>query len=284
MSTKLRYRSVNSNLLGYMLLVSIYTISIHNVFSQGDLLVFPKRVFLEGKKKVEELNLSNTGKDTAVYNISFVQYKMNENGDFILINEPEEGQHFASPFLRVFPRKVKLAPNESQTVKVQLTNTNELLESEYRSHLYFRAEKNNKPLGDESKNIDTTSISVKLEAVYGISIACIIRNGANNTTISISDLHYNKSKAGEDLIHLKLNRTGNMSAYGDFKILYTAPNNTTYEVAKLQGVAVYTPNLHRNIKIKLNKPENIAFIGGSFTVVFTQNESKKVLAEAVMAL
>ena len=75
-----------------------------------------------------------------------------------------------------------------------------------------------------------------------------------------------------------------MSVYGDFSINYTAPNNKNYEVAKMKGVGVYAPSAYRNMKIKLNKPENMNFSEGLLKVTFTQNESKKVLAEAELNL
>ena len=68
-----------------------------------------------------DLNLANIGRDTATYAISLVQIRMTEEGGFETITEPDEGQLFASPYLRFFPRSVTLGPNEAQTVKIQLS-------------------------------------------------------------------------------------------------------------------------------------------------------------------
>lgn len=255
------------------------------LLSQGNLMIYPKRVVFEGREKVEKLVLSNTGKDTEVYNISFLEYKMNENGEMKIITVPEEGIRFASPFVRVFPRVVTLPPGESQTVKVQLINNQDLTNGEYRSHLYFRAEKNNTPLGQPKQTKDST-ISVKLEPIFGLSIACIVRMGEDNTTVFATDLQFVKATTGgeNDVLIFRINRNGNMSVYGDFSIHYTAPDKKTYEVAQMKGVGVYTPGAYRNMKIKLNKPDNMNFSGGSLKLVFTQNESKKVLTEAELKL
>tara|TARA_B100000787_G_scaffold167696_1_gene154950 strand:+ start:906 stop:1775 length:870 start_codon:yes stop_codon:yes gene_type:complete len=248
--------------------------------AQGDLLIFPKRIVFDGGKRVKQLILSNIGKDTAVYNVSFLQYRMDVNGGFKAIKTPDIGQYFATPYLRVFPRKVTLAPNESQIVKVQLTKSTKLKEGEYRSHLYFRAKKNNNPLGQKEKVVDSTSISVKLEAVFGISIATIIKKGKPNTVTTISDLFYEKDKELNHFINFNLNRTGNMSTYGDIHINYVSLKNTIVEVAKVKGVAVYTPGEVRKVKIQLKTPKGITFTGGKFKVVYTANESKKKLADA----
>jgi hypothetical protein len=248
--------------------------------AQGDLLIFPKRIVFDKGKRVKQLILSNIGKDTAIYNVSFLQYRMNENGGFKAITTPDLGQYFATPYLRVFPRTVTLAPNESQIVKVQLTRSTELKEGEYRSHLYFRAKKNNNPLGQKEKVVDSTSISVKLEAIFGISIATIIKKGTSNTITTISNLFYEKDKEFNHFINFNLNRTGNMSSYGDIHINYVYGNNTIVEVAKVKGVAVYTPGEVRKVKIQLKTPKGITFTGGTFKVAYTANESKEILADA----
>ena len=110
-----------------------------NLEAQGNLLITPRRVVFEGTKKNEELNLANTGSDTATFNVSMVQYRMKEDGAFEEIKEPDPGQNFADKYVRFFPRSVTLAPNESQVVKMQLYRTTELQPGEYRSHVYFRA-------------------------------------------------------------------------------------------------------------------------------------------------
>jgi hypothetical protein len=264
----------------WVVFIGSLLLSINTTSAQGDLLIYPKRIVFDGGTRVKQLILSNIGKDTAVYNVSFLQYSMNENGGFKAITTPDIGQYFATPYLRVFPRKVTLAPNESQIVKVQLTKATRLKEGEYRSHLYFRAKKNNSPLGQEKKVVDTTAISVKLQAIYGISIATIIKKGTSNTRTTISNLFYEKDKELNHFINFNLIRTGNMSTYGDIHIHYISGNNTIIELAKIKGVAVYTPSEIRKVKIQLASPQGIIFAGGTFKVAYTANESKVILADA----
>lgn len=253
------------------------------VVAQGDLLIYPKRVVFEGRSKVEKLTLANMGKDSAVYNISFLEYKMNENGELKIITEPEEGINFASSHVRVFPRKVRLAPGESQIVKVQVRNSETLPDGEYRSHLYFRAEEDKGALGETKKTNDST-VSVKLQPVFGISIACIVRKGVNTTTVNISDMRFLTLKDQGDVLEFNLNRSGNRSVYGDFAVHYEASDNKVYEVAKIKGVGVYTPLAYRKIIINLTKPENVTFSEGVFKVVFIENGNKKVLTKAELPL
>jgi hypothetical protein len=267
----------------YLLFFGFISITISPIIAQGNLLIYPKRLVFEGRNNIEKLLLSNTGKDTAVYNISFLEYKMTKKGDLKIISKAEAGIKSVSSHVRFFPRKVILGPYESQKVKVQVRNTQGLKDGEYRSHLYFRSEENEGALGQKSRAKDAT-VSVELKAVFGVSIPCIYRKGINTTTVSLSDLELIKEPNQEYVLQLKLNRTGNMSAYGDFTINYTAPNNKVYEVAKMQGVGVYTSGNFRTLKIKLQKPNKLNFSKGTFKVVFTENESKKVLTEAKLML
>ena len=255
------------------------------LIAQGDLLIFPKRLNFEEKNRTQQINLANTGKDTAVYNMSFVEFRMTETGAFEEISEPDLGQQFAAPFLRVYPRVVTLAPNESQTVKVQLVNLGKLEEGEYRSHLYFRAVKNSKPLGQDESKETNLGLSVKIEAVFGVSIANIIRKGISNTSITISDLKYEEEITSNNYdLSFDINRVGNMSIYGDIAITYTSKEDKLYEVAKVKGIAVYTPGTLRKMKILLQKPKDINFKGGRFNVIYTENESKEVIAQKELNL
>src|SRR5664279_1205089 len=137
--------------------------------AQGDLLVSPVRVIFEGNKQKEEISLVNIGNDTTTYSVSFLQYNMNEDGNFVLIENPGEGQMFADPYLRIFPRKVTLAPHESQVVRIQIRRKPDMQAGEYRSHLYFRAEKETAPLSLEVKK-DSKLMAVQITPVFGISI------------------------------------------------------------------------------------------------------------------
>ena len=54
------------------------------VMAQGNLMIFPKRIAFDGiQNRMQIINLSNVGKDTATYKMSYNQIKMDEDGNFI---------------------------------------------------------------------------------------------------------------------------------------------------------------------------------------------------------
>jgi hypothetical protein len=166
----------------------------------------PKRIVFDGSQRSQEINLANTGNDTAVYAISFINYKMTENGNFEQVEEPEEGQRFAEGFLRYFPRRVVLAPNEAQTIRVQLTRTGNLEQGEYRSHMYFRAIEDEGALGEEEVG-EAEGISINIKTVFGISIPVIIKQGTSTTDIDLTNIQLDRS-AENPKLSLSINRTG----------------------------------------------------------------------------
>jgi P pilus assembly chaperone PapD len=254
--------------------------------AQGNLLLTPRRIVFEGAKKSMELNLANTGTDTAKYVISIIRIRMTDDGAFETITEPDSGQLFADPYLRFFPRTVSLGPNEAQVVKIQLTKTSDLAPGEYRSHVYFRAVPNLKPLGEEETQKDTTTISVKLTPVFGITIPVIIRVGESTTKVSLSNLALEMVNDTTTRLKLTFNRTGNFSVYGDVTVTYTSPDGKITQVGMIKGLAVYSPNKLRNFQFDLNKANKVNYHAGKLYIEYsTQAEPKAVkMADAELVL
>lgn len=234
--------------------------------AQGDLMLFPKRIVFDGSKKTQEINLANSGKDTARYILSVVQIRMKEDGSFENITEPDPGQNFADKYFRIFPRNVVLPPNEAQTVKVQLINTGEMQPGEYRSHLYVRAEEEKKPLGEEEAPKNLKNISVVIKAVFGMSIPVIIRSGENTSKVSISDLSFVQEKETPATVKFTFNREGNMSVYGDVSVDYISPEGKVIRVGDANGLSVYTPTSKRNFNLALNNLAGVDFHKGSLVI------------------
>ncbi len=244
-------------------------------FSQGDLLITPRRLVFEGSRRSFDLNLANIGKDTATYAISLVQIRMLEDGGFETISEPDPGQRFADRFIRFFPRSVTLGPNEAQTVKVQLIRTNELESGEYRSHFYFRAIPKATPLGQKEIQPDSSTISVRLTPVFGITIPVIIRVGSSTARVTISDFDFKLGDDGIPRVSLLLTRTGNMSVYGDLAVDYVSPQGKSIRAGIANGVAVYTPNTTRRFSFNLMNDQNINFRTGKLHITYSTSSDVK---------
>jgi P pilus assembly chaperone PapD len=254
--------------------------------AQGDLLITPRRVVFEGSKRSMDLNLANTGKDTAVYAISLIQIRMKDDGGFETITEPDPDQRFADRYIRFFPRSVTLGPNEAQAVKIQLIRSNELTAGEYRSHFYFRAIPKISPLGEKEKAKDSTTISVMLTPVFGITIPVIIRVGESTASVTFSDLRFEMANDTTPRFTLVFNRSGNMSVFGDITVDHISIQGKITRVGIANGVAVYTPNTKRRFQFNLNRVPGVDFRTGTLRVIYTASSDVKPvrLAEAELVL
>ncbi|MDX2432075.1 MAG: fimbria/pilus periplasmic chaperone [Bacteroides sp.] len=239
------------------------------LFAQGNLLITPRRVVFDGSKRSVDLNLANSGQDSATYAISLVQIRMTEMGGFETITEPDPGQNFADKFVRFFPRSVTLAPNEAQVVKIEVTRRSQLEEGEYRSHFYFRAVPKVKPLGVEDPAEEEGSISVKLTPVFGITIPVILRIGESTTSVSLTDLTLHKNENNTPNLEMTFMRSGNMSVYGDLSVDHISSSGVVTRVGIANGVAVYTPNAIRKFNLNLVSSQEVDFASGILKVNYS---------------
>lgn len=270
----------------FFFILSIFLLLSLQNYAQGDLLIYPKRLTFEGtQNRVQIINLNNRGKDSTTYKLSFIENRMNEDGKFEIIETPDAGQLFASPFLRFYPRTITLAPNETQVIKVQLIKTGELEPGEYRSHLYFQPILKSKSLNNTEEASNSEGISLKIEPVYGISIANIIRIGDPKAEVNLTNLVFKKFNGETPIISMNFQRKGNASVYGDIKVHHISTNDKKTSVGDTKGFAVYTPGNLRKVRLKLSEIDGVNYEQGKLVITYTsQGPKKEVYSEAVLQL
>ncbi len=256
----------------------------------GDLLVAPTRVIFEGRTRSAELTLLNIGKQAATYRISFTHLRMTENGDLREVEQPEPGDAFADDLVRYSPRQVTLEPNVSQTIRLQVRKPEKLADGEYRSHLLFRAVP---PEGSipgnvvESEEKKMGGYSIRLTPIYGVSIPVIVRHGQTSAKVSLGDLSVvpPEKPGGPALLELKMRREGNQSVYGNLRVAFVPAAGREQVVGILNGLAVYTPNPERLVRVPLQPPPGVVIARGRLRVTYAKAEQNgERLAEAETTL
>lgn len=248
-----------------VLLLMLYVASV--AMAQGDLLINPIRVVFEGQKQNADLNLTNIGKDTALYMISFLSYKMLEDGSFVQLERPDS-TIAADKYLRLFPRRVVLPPNESQTIRLQLRKPSNLKQGEYRSHIYFRAEKEKIPLGINDLRIDSTKMAVSITPVYGISIPVIVRNGNVTNQLTLSNASLLQVNDTISKLGVTINRSGNKSAYGNLQVEFQPTKGQKTGVGFANGIGIYPEIPKRNFTLYIKTTNAMKTEGGKLIVRF----------------
>ena len=259
-----------------VILLALVLFSEQNAHAQGNLLISPRRVVFEGNKQSQELTLANMGADTAKYTVSFIQYRMTEDGNFVQIETPDEGQLFADKYLRFFPRIVTLPPNGSQVIRMQYRKMADMQTGEYRSHVYFRAVPIEKPLGEEPVKTDSTTIGIKLTPIFGIAIPIIVRNGDLQANVDLTNISIDLKSDTVPGLALTFVRTGNKSVYGDLSVMWVPAQGDPVEVGIVRGISVYTPNKTRKLRMQLRNVPGVNYTKGKLILKFQAPTDAKV--------
>jgi len=255
----------------------------------ADLMLYPTRIVLEKNERASQLELINNGKDTVTYRIGLVNYRMSETGEISVVDSPGPGEQFADKMLRFSPRQVTLAPGASQTIRIMVRKPAGLPAGEYRSHL--KIERLPDPKGKSSietqKPAGTNDIGVVLTPLIGASIPVIVRQGETTASVTISNLEL--EKAPEDqapVLSMDMERKGNRSVFGDLIVGFTPEKGTEKIIAQVSGIAVYTPNPQRRVKIALQPEPGVVLAHGKIRVTYSERPEAdgKQLAEAVLQL
>jgi hypothetical protein len=248
--------------------------------AQGTIMINPKRVVFNNSELKHTIAIMNTGDVETQYVVSFLQQRMNEDGSFTTITEPDPGQRFADKYLRIYPRQVLLQAGESQIVVIQRRRNNKMEMGEYRSHLTFMAVPNASPLQNED-NIESSDFSTSISTIFGMSIPIILHSGEVAVSTKINDI-----KLEGKLLTFNLHRKGNISTYGNFLIQYIPEQGEPITIKKLVGVAVYTTIEKRMMKFNLDNTSDLNLKKGSLKVIYESSSGsvKNILAEGTLLL
>jgi len=254
-----------------LLFASLFAAPVQPAHAAGDLLVAPTRLVFEGRERTAEITLVNKGTTTEVFRISLVKRRMLENGTFEEIGEPIPGERFVGPMVRFAPRRGTLRPNAPQTIRIQLRKPADLQDGEYRSHLMFRAVPDIQSTETQQADASGSSFRVTLIPVYGVTIPVIVRHGRLDAEVAIEGADWTES-ANEDAppaLTVRMTRSGEKSVYGTIKIM-AASGDETY--ALVRGVAIYTPNHRRSLRIPIDPAKVAAIKGAPVRIAFFASE------------
>lgn len=246
-----------------------------------DLLVSPERIVFEENSRMAEIALINQSNRRLTYGISFIQYRMSETGGMKEIKEPEQGEKFASPYVRFTPRRVILEPRQTQMVRMMLSKAQNLADGEYRSHLLFSVIPETKEAADDSGK-SPKGLEIQLIPVYGISIPVIFRQGSLSLDTRLVGLRLEKkADPAKPLLSFMIERAGSRSCFGDLEAEWKGKM-----IGQIRGVAVYTPNATRTVSIQLSLSKEIVLQGGQLNLRYIDRSggTEKVLAESSLAI
>jgi hypothetical protein len=244
----------------------------------GDLMVMPTRVVLEGRDRSAEVLLRNAGKGVCSYRVYFQEMRMLPTGAIEVIPKPE-GSLTAADLVRFTPRQVQLGPGESQVVLIHLRLMEGVPEGEYRSHLVFQGltpVDPPKPVLEDQ--LDEKTLAFDIKTMVSLSIPIIVRHGETHVEVALSQLvfHSAASPGGVPSLDLQMERKGNRSAQGEFKVDWLPASGRPRTVLPVLGGTIYTCLDSRSIHMDLSEGKGVEFKGGRLKVTFAFKDVKQV--------
>jgi len=231
--------------------------------AQGDLLIAPTRLVLDGRRGGEVI-LSNTGGEEATYRVTLELRRMTPDGELERVEDAEANvtEKAALEMIRYAPRRVTLPPGEPQAIRISARPGAELPDGEYRVHMSFAAVPKVRPV-TEAEATPATGFSVNITPIYGITMPIIIRKGDLQVTTALANPAIEQTAEGP-VFTVDIARQGAASVYGD---LLVYPRGSDEPAFALRGLGVYPEIASRHTAFALS-PEQAAAMRGPVRIEF----------------
>lgn len=204
--------------------------------AQGDLLIAPTRLVLDGRRGGEVI-LSNIGNQDATYRITLSLRRMNDEGQLEEVDEAEitDAERAALAMVRYAPRRVTLPPDQPQSIRISARPGPELPDGEYRVHMSFDALPRVSPVSAPAEAGQAEGIAIRLTPIYGITMPIIVRKGQLQSTASLANARIEQGPNGT-VFAIDVTRQGTASVYGDLMVYKPGAAEPVFLV---RGIGVY---------------------------------------------
>ena len=261
----------------------------------ADLNISPKRLVLGGANRAGVVYVFNRGTTGAAYAIDLVDRVMLEDGQIVPPDEVKAGTDAAAvagrlatarAMITFSPRRVTLAPGESQTIRVRALPPAGLAAGEYRTHLTVATlpPEDAGLTAEQAASSSDEELSARVVALLALSIPVIVRQDivAGSADIQHAVLQRDVASAGVDApatVELQLTRAGAGSVYGNIEVLAQQANGKPESIGAVKGLAVYPEVGRRAVSVPLTR---LPAAGEQLLVRFIDDDTApgKVLASA----
>lgn len=214
----------------------------------ANLLVSPIRVVMDEQIRTGEVTLLNTSNTTNSYTVDWIEYRQNQD-DSYSVNQNNESP--ASRVLSYSPRRVTLAPQQSQKIRLRY-RASRVEEGEFRSHLRMTALPPEKTEQDTQK----TSVSIRLQLSFDLPI--IVRKGQGDVSIGLGDIEVvpgiKDNKRSMAKLKIPFLHSGEFSSTGSLRVVMQAtPGAEIDQIGIINNLNVFpeSPSVIKTIPLTL---------------------------------
>ncbi len=248
--------------------------------AQGDLLVAPTRVVLDGSRGTEVI-LSNIGSEEATYRIGLELRRMTENGRLVPVESSDatDAETAAMEMIRYAPRRITLPPGQPQAVRLAARPGADLPDGEYRVHMSFKAIPEVREITETAPD-PSGGVSIQLTPIYGVTIPIIVRHGRVQAQVAITQPRVEQGEDGP-VLALTMSRNGESSTFGELRVTKAGVDEP---LVVTRGLAIYPELGSREVRIPIS-PEQAASMTGQLRFEYREMpESGGGLIAAVDAM
>ncbi len=238
------------------------------VTAQGDLLIAPTRLVLDGRRGGEVI-LSNIGNEEATYRVDLELRRMTPEGELVPVEEAQANvtERAALEMIRYAPRRVVLPPDEPQAIRISARPAPELPDGEYRVHMSFAAIPKVQAIAPaDASAVANGGFAINLVPIYGITMPIIVRKGQLEVAAGLANPRIEQGPDGPAFL-VDITRSGEASVYGDL-LVYRQGEDEPALVAR--GIGVYPEISSRHSAFGLT-PEQAAALRGPVRVELRQS-------------
>lgn len=212
--------------------------------AKASLILHPTQLFISEDDRNQTIRVINNGDATGVFEVSWVDYQMKPDGGFDEWLGEQPAAWSLQDKVRYSPRRVTLAPGESQNIKIMVQRKATPPANEYYSHLkVIIATANLDEEVEESVTPDATSIEVKTRS--GISVPIIWRNPNITPQAEIPSASMNWQA---NTLDFRLDRVSGVSTRG---YIHVIKNGGGKSITEPVHTVVYPSVDHRQVAIPM---------------------------------
>jgi len=239
--------------------------------------VTPLRVLFDGRSRSTTVFLSNRTSTINTYRIALVNRRMLQSGNIIEVDDAEPGEYFADEIISFSPRRVTIAPQSAQTIRLLVRRPRgDIPENvEYRTHMSIRSIPPTPRLEDIETNtrlVEEEKLVVQPVVTVETVIPILVRFGDPQAGIAITHSRLSLEDPSRDhpLLIVDLERSGERSVYGDLEVFLVSPDGIEERVYISRGLAVYSPVAVRTMKIQLKGVDPLRLTSGFLRILYTE--------------
>ena len=211
------------------------------------LFIYPTEVIFEDNIRSAEFTLANRGDETGTFEMGWTHMTMSPEGG--LVKYDGQPSWSVQPFVRYSPRRVTLAPSESQVIKIALRRSQDVAKGEYYSHFRVLTLNSEDPSAAEANAAEPSAAAgVSITARSAVAIPVIWRNSRDRSSASIESVWIDQDA---NKLTVDVRRHGLLSVRGYLHLFESAPDGTRSSLAETVPLVIYPSIDTRTTTIEL---------------------------------